>query len=97
MACVAFLEMRVKQDHIEAAMKGFKDLFPDTRSFDECLDVYATRDQDDPNTFMIVETWENRQKYEAYYAWRAENGDIETLRNRLEGDLNLRFFDLIGA
>ena len=51
---------------------------------------------DTPN-FLVVETWETREKYEKYFAWRTERGDIENMQPLLEGDLSLRFFDRIGA
>ena len=83
---------------------GFKfqkciDLFPDTRSYDGCIDLYATRNMDDPQTFVIVETWESREKYEKYFNWRVETGVIEQMNGMLvDGtELNLRFFDRIGV
>ena len=50
--------------HVGDMAEGFKGLFPDTRSFDGCIDLYATQKKDDPQNFVIVETWETRQKYE---------------------------------
>lgn len=97
MACTVTVEMIVKKEHIEEVAAGFKDALPDTRSFDGCIDVYATQDQDHPERFFVVETWESRERYEAYFAWRTERGDVENARASLEGDLEIRFFDRIGA
>jgi quinol monooxygenase YgiN len=54
---------------------------------------------DDPQNFAIVETWESREKYEKYFDWRVETGVIEQVKGMLvEGtDINLRFFDRLGA
>ena len=97
MTCTVILEVKVKKEHADGMAEGFKDLFPDTRSFDGCIELYATRNQDDPQNFVIVETWETRQKYETYFAWRTERGDIDNLSTMLEGELSLRYFDRLGA
>ena len=97
MACTVLLEFRVKKEHLDDVVGGFKENLPDTRSFDGCIDVYTTRDQDDPQTFIAVETWESREKYETYFAWRTERGDIDNTRATLEGDFKIRYFDRIGA
>jgi len=97
MTCTVLLELRVKEEHVEEVAASFKDALPDTRTFDGCIDVYMVRDMDNPNTFIAVETWESREKYEAYFAWRTERGDIENALATMEGDLKIRFFDRIGA
>ncbi len=97
MACTVLLEIRAKKEHVDDVAGGFKDAFPDTRSFDGCIDLYATQNEDDPQNFVIVENWESRAKYEAYFAWRTERGDIDNMKAVLEGDMNIRFFDRIGA
>ena len=97
MTCTVLLELRVKEEHVEEVAASFKDALPDTRTFDGCIDVYMVRDMDNPNTFIAVETWESREKYEAYFAWRTERGDIENALATTEGDLKIRFFDRIGA
>ena len=97
MTCTVILEIKVKKEHADGMAEGFKGLFPDTRSYDGCIELYATRNQDDPQNFVIVETWETRQKYETYFAWRTERGDIDNLSAMLEGELSLRYFDRLGA
>jgi quinol monooxygenase YgiN len=97
MTCTVLLELRVKKEHVDEVAGSFKENLPDTRTFDGCIDVYMTRDMDNPETFIAVETWESREKYEKYFAWRTERGDIDNVRAMLEGDLKIRFFDRIGA
>ena len=72
-------------------------MFPDTRSYDGCIDVYATRNQDNPNHFLLVETWESRAKYENYLAWRTERGDMDNMAAVLDGEPSIRFLNRIGA
>ena len=66
MACTVILELNVKSDSADDVAESFKSTFPDTRSYDGCIDVYATRNQDNPDNFLLVETWESREKYEKY-------------------------------
>ncbi len=96
-ACTVLLEIQVKPEHSDGMAEGFKAQFPDTRAFDGCIDLYVSRNQDDPNNFVIVETWESREKYEAYFAWRTERGDIDNLKAIAEGEPSIRFLDRQGA
>lgn len=97
MTCTILLEVRARPEHADGMAASFKELFPDTRSFDGCIGLYATRNLDDPLNFVIVETWESRSKYEKYFAWRVERGDIERFSAMIEGAIELRYMDRIGA
>ena len=97
MACTLLLEFRTKPEFTDGMAKMFKDLFPDTRSFDGCISIYGSQNQDDKHSFALVEVWESREKYEAYLEWRTERGDLENLASMLESDPSFRFFDMIGA
>lgn len=97
MTCTVVLELKVKKENVDGMAEGFKGLFPDTRSYDGCIDLWASQNQDDPQNFIIVERWESREKYEKYFAWRTERGDIDNLGSMLEGEPSLRYFDAIGA
>ncbi len=97
MVCTVLLELNVMDEHIDEVAGSFSVMLPDTRTFDGCIDVYMTRDQDDPNKFIAVETWESRAQYEKYFAWRTERGDIANSRAMLKEDLKIRYFDRLGA
>jgi quinol monooxygenase YgiN len=97
MTCTVLLGIKVKKEHADGMAEGFKGLFPDTRSYDGNIDLYVSRDQDDPQSFVIVETWETRQKYEAYLAWRTERGDMDNLATLLDGEPSIRYLDRLGA
>jgi len=97
MACTVLLEIRLKPEFVDGMAEGFKALFPDTRSYDGCIGLYASQNLDDPQNFVIVEVWESREKYEKYFAWRTETGVIADVKSQIEGELSVRFFDMIGA
>jgi quinol monooxygenase YgiN len=98
MVCTVLLEIRVKKEAAAGMAEGFKALFPDTRWFEGCIDIYVSQNQDDPQNFVIVETWETRQQYEKYLAWRTERGDIDNLAKLLDGSPpSIRYFNRLRA
>lgn len=97
MTCTVLLEIKVKKENIDAMMPGFREQLPDTRAFDGCIAIAVNQNKDDLSNFVIVETWETREKYEAYFAWRTERGDIAGLEESIEGEVSLRYFDLQGV
>ena len=97
MACVVLLELQVKEECVDQMKSGFKDMFPDTRAYDGCIDIYATQDQDNPTTIIAVEQWETRQHYEKYLAWRTERGDLDALGEMLDGEPSIRYFEPFDA
>ncbi|MCZ6774403.1 MAG: putative quinol monooxygenase [Proteobacteria bacterium] len=76
MTCVVLLELEVKEEAVEGLMAGLKDIFPDTRAYEGCIDVYASQDQDKPTTIVMVERWESRAHYEKYFARRRRASGI---------------------
>ena len=97
MACVVLLEVQVKEEFIDQFKASFKEMFPDTRSYDGCIDIYATQDQDNPTTMIAVEQWETRQHYEKYLAWRTERGDLDKLGAMFSAEPSIRYFDPVDA
>ena len=56
MVCTVLLELNVMDEHVDELAGSFSVMLPDTRTFEGCIDVYMTRDMDDPNKFIAVET-----------------------------------------
>lgn len=97
MACTVILEIQLKPDMIDAAKGAFKEILPDTRSYDGCQGVAVTENQDNAGNLVLVETWETRAKYEKYLGWRAETGVLDQLGAMCDGDPSIRFFDPVDA
>jgi quinol monooxygenase YgiN len=93
MAITIFLEFTAKAGTGGDLLAALKEILPDTRSYDGCIanDVY--RSQENPDTLMIHGTWETKEKYETYLAWRQETGVFDKFTEGLEGPPNLRYFD----
>jgi len=97
MTCTVLLELHLKEECIDQIKAGFKGMFPDTRAYDGCIDIYATQDQDTPTTIIAVEKWETRQHYEKYLAWREERGDLDAVGEMLSEPPSIRYFDHLDA
>ena len=49
--------------------------------------------QDDPANLILLEQWQTRADYEAYVAWRAEQGTLESLRALMASDPSIRYYN----
>jgi len=97
MVCTVLLNLKAQTEHIADVRERLKMLFPVTRGFSGCIDIYASQDMDEPQNFAVIETWESRKDYECYLEWRTKRGDIGVMEKMLEGKIHLRLFDRIGA
>ena len=96
MACQVLLEATIKDGCADALRACFVKVLPDTRSFDGCIYIYITRDQDNPAQIIIVELWETRAHYERYLAWRSETGIMDELAAMMDNP-SWRFLDNWGV
>lgn len=87
------LEVQAKPECIDELNLTLIKILPDTRSFDGCLNVKVTVNQDDPLNIVIFETWESRQHYETYLAWRSDTGALLALGKLLSQEPSIRYFD----
>jgi len=46
---------------------------------------------------VLIESWDSREHYEKYFAWRQESGALAALGEMLAGPPNLRYFDEVDA
>jgi quinol monooxygenase YgiN len=75
-----------------------KDLLPNTRNKEGFIDLVVHVDQDNPDRFLCVQHWEDRQFYESYVKWRKEKGHLNISAKELGGrqlaeSPTIRFFD----
>lgn len=93
------IDLQAKPGQGDALASLFKTLVPDTRKFKGCVNCAVWRNREDADQFSIVETFESREVYDGYFAWRASRGDLETLGALLAAEpaMKMRFYDDIGA
>ena len=97
MPTLVLLEVKAKADAVETLRTLMAAAFPDTRAFAGCQGITAYVSQDEPQTFVFVEQWANRDAYERYLAWRTENGSLAQLMSLLDGPPSIRFFAGVDA
>ena len=96
MACQVLVEFRIKDGCHDKVKQRLKEILPDTRDFEGCLNLHMIQDREDASQIIIVEQWETKEQYDKYLAWREERGDVEVLAALWE-DPKWRFFDFWGA
>ena len=97
MACTVLLEVKAQEDKVEALKATFKAILGDTRAYEGCQSVVVKQQQDDPTVMVLIESWDSREHYEKYFAWRQESGALAALGEMLAGPPNLRYFDDVDA
>lgn len=97
MATLVILEIKVKPEAIPTLKEMLPGLLPDTRKYDGCQSVTFFQQKDDSNTFVAVEQWDSKEKYEKYLAWRTETGVMAKLGELLSAPPSFRFFDPLDA
>ena len=97
MAVLVLLEVTVKLEHAGDLTNFFRDELHHTRGFDGCNGLTVNKNQENSNSFAIVEHWDSRQHYEKYLAWRTERGDLQKLGGWVAGDPSIRYYDIVGV
>ncbi len=93
MSVKILLELQVLPEKIEELKASFALMLRDTRAFDGCIDLLVVTNQDDALNMVLIETWESREKYDKYMAWREETGGLDILGSMLSQPPSIRYFD----
>ena len=75
----------------------FRSILPETGAYEGCLGADTLQNSDDADNLVLVETWETREQYEKYLAWRRGRGDSDRLRAGLAEPPNIRHFEVADA
>ena len=97
MATNVLLEVKAKEGTGDEVVAMFASILGDTRAYDGCISVDVLRNDDEPDTIVLVEKWESRAKYEAYLGWRVETGVVDKLVAATDGPPSIRYFSLTDA
>jgi quinol monooxygenase YgiN len=95
MSVNVLLEIKSNPEDIEKLKSTFAQILPDTRSYEGCIGVQVVVNQDNPLNIILIETWETREHYEKYLAWRVETGAIDALGRMLSEAPSIRYYDNI--
>ena len=97
MAATIFLEFTAKPGGGGDMLAALKEILPDTRNYNGCIQNDVYRSQENPDTLVIHGTWESKEKYEMYLAWRKETGVFDSFVEGLVAPPSLRYFELTDA
>lgn len=95
MSVTVLFEVQSKPENVDELKSTFKNILPDTRSYDGCQGVNVVGNQEDPCNVILIQTWASRQHYEKYLAWRTETGAVKKLGPMLSKPPSIRYYDNI--
>ena len=70
MSYTALLEMKFKEDRLEAVKDAMSRILPESRQFDGCEGMTAHQSADDPTVVVVLERWASDEQQAAYSAYR---------------------------
>jgi heme oxygenase (mycobilin-producing) len=73
-AVTSILDLQLKADSLDTALKVIHETLVATRAFPGCLGVSVLVDSSDPAHVILSEAWESIEHDRAYREWRAGGG-----------------------
>jgi quinol monooxygenase YgiN len=95
MSVIVLVSLDVKDGSVEDLKKYFKEILPDTRSFEGCQGVQLYENQESPTKMIIHAKWTSEDAQKKYMEWRIENGSLEKLMPMLSEQPNLQFYNIV--
>ena len=74
MAAKVIFDFKFNPDTMTEGKKTLGEILVDTRKFEGCLGVEVIEDTKDAEHFVLVESWETKDHYAIYSAWRQGDG-----------------------
>ena len=96
MSVTVVLELKLQPGTREQAKKEAAAILPDTRKYPGYVALSLLQSADEPDVLMIVEQWESRAHYQAYFDWRMASGTMAGIGALLAAPPAPRFFDDTG-
>ena len=93
MSCYVLLELTAKPGTGPEVLEDLREVLPQTRDKDGCLNVDVTVNDDNPDNILLVMRWASRRHYETYRAWRDASGVVSQFAEKTVGGLSTRFFN----
>jgi quinol monooxygenase YgiN len=97
MSIIATLRLPAQPEKVEKLKSLLKTDLPDTRRFKGCQAVSVYQDEDVPESLVVWGTWDSRDHFEKYLAWRTERGDQDGLGAMLAAPPSISYLDLVDA
>lgn len=95
MSVIVTVSLDVKEDSVDELKKFFKEILPDTRSFEGCQGVQLYESRESPTKMTIHAKWISEEAQKKYMDWRIENGSLEKLMPMLSEHPNLEVYNIV--
>ena len=97
MSVSVLLEGVLKEGLVDEFVEICKGAYPVTRAYDGCKGINLTLNVDDERNFVMTETWDSKEHYEKYLAFRTEDGTVGAITSMCETGPDIRIFDITDA
>ena len=97
MSVSVLLEGVLKEGLVDEFVEICKGAYPVTRAYDGCKGINLTLNVDDSRNFVMTETWDSKEHYEKYLAFRTEDGTVGAITSMCETGPDIRIFDITDA
>ena len=95
MSVIVIVNMSVKNESLEEFKKYFKEILPDTRSFEGCQGVQLYENTESPTKLTIHAKWTSKEAQKKYMTWRMETGSLDKLAPMLSEPLSMQFYNIV--
>lgn len=90
---VVTLELTLKPEIVEDFCQQIPRTLEETSSFPGFVNIEIRRNSKEPSRVIFIEEWETRAAYEAYVAFRTEQGMMDQMAAMLVEPPQTRFWD----
>ena len=97
MTVSVLLEGVLKEGQVEMFTELCKEAYKVTRAYDGCQGINLTFNVENNNNFVMTETWESKEHYEKYLAFRTQDGTVELIGSVCDEGPTIRIFDITEA
>ena len=97
MTVSVLLEGVLKEGELDGFVDICKEAYKVTRAYDGCRGINLTLNVENKNNYVMTETWESKEHYEKYLAFRNEDGTVELIGSLCDEGPSIRIFDITEA
>ena len=95
MSIIVLFNMSAKEESLEEIKKYFKEILPDTRSFEGCQGVHLYGNKETPTKLTIHAKWTSEEAQKKYMTWRMETGEFDKLSSMLSEPPSMQYYDIV--
>ena len=95
MSVIVLVNLNVKEESIDELKTYFKEILPDTLSFEGCQEVQLYQSKESPTKMTIHAKWTSEEAQKKYMSWRMDTGALDKIIPMLSDPPNLEFYDII--